>query len=120
MANSTNFFELVKSFQENIRWLNQILLGDEDKTVDINGVKKPSISKDLQDKFNVLDALIKEIWNELDLDIQDKWSAISAIVHGGRIVFETKDALLASGQPPADVLLAEVWRDVAKNNGLYG
>ena len=120
MANSTNFFKLVREFQNNIHWLNQVLLGDNDKTVVIDGVKKPSVSKDLQDKFNVLDALIKEIWNELDSDIQDKWAAISAIVHGGRIVFETKDALLASGQPPADVLLAEVWRDVAENNGLYG
>ena len=109
MANSTNFFELVREFQDNIRWLNQILLGDEDESIVIDGVTKPSISKDLQEKFKVLVN-----------DIDEKWEAISAIVHGGRVVFETKAALLGSGQPPKDVLLAEVWRDVAENNGLYG
>lgn len=99
MSNSTNFFTLIADFENNVEWLNKVLLGDENTTVIINGIHKPSISK----------------------DIEDKWAAISAIVHGGRIVFETRAALLASGNPPSGVLLAEVWQDaVAENNGLYG
>ncbi|MEZ8137850.1 hypothetical protein ACED34_20275 [Vibrio splendidus] len=92
--NSNNFFQLVADFQKNIDWLNQVLKGGESESVLIDGVLKPSISK----------------------DIADKWGAIQAMVQG-RKAYETKASLPET--PPAGIVLAEVWNDGA-NNGLYG
>ncbi|MCU8207748.1 SGNH/GDSL hydrolase family protein [Vibrio vulnificus] len=96
MNNSNNFFQLVAEFQKHIDWLNQILKGGESETITIDGVIKPTISK----------------------DIADKWGAISAMVQG-RQAYETKASLPAT--PPPGIVLAEVWRDsTPENNGLYG
>ncbi len=93
---SNNFFQLVAEFQKNIDWLNQILKGGESDSVNIDGEIKPSISKDLA----------------------DKWAAISAMVKG-RAAYETKSNLPST--PPSGIVLAEVWKDpVFDNNGLYG
>lgn len=95
--NSNNFFQLVAEFQKNIDWLNQVLKGNDSESVTIDGVVKPSISK----------------------DIEDKWSAIRSMVHG-RLSFATKaDMLKDTGQD--ENTLAEVWNDATEsNNGLYG
>ncbi|WP_172563594.1 SGNH/GDSL hydrolase family protein [Vibrio alginolyticus] len=96
MTNSNNFFLMMEELRQYIDWLNQILIGGEQDTVTVGGVIKPSISK----------------------DIADKWSAIQAMVQG-RQAYETKASLPAV--PPENVALAEVWRDATpENNGLYG
>lgn len=98
MNNSNNFFQLMAEFQNNIDWLNEILNGGETDSVNIGGITKPTISK----------------------DIADKWVAISAMVKG-RKAFNTLAALISSGAPTGDEILAEVWKDTTKeNNGLYG
>lgn len=95
--NSNNFFQLVAEFQKQIDFLNKILIGDDNDSVSIDGVLKPSITKELSDRF-------KELQN---------------YVHG-RLAYETK-AKLDIVTPPQDVFLAEVWRDSdVDNNGLYG
>lgn len=97
MNSSNNYFQLVAEFQKNIDWLNQILKGSANDSVVIGGVVKPSITK----------------------DIEDKWAALSALAQG-RLTFNTKYDMDASGSPSADQL-AEVWNDpAADNNGLYG
>jgi len=47
-----NFFAQLADFQFNIDSLNTVLLGDDNTSVTIDGVTKPSISKALNDKFN--------------------------------------------------------------------
>lgn len=96
--NSNNFFQLVADFQKNIDWLNQVLKGGEGDSVVIDSVTKPSISK----------------------DIADKWAGISAMVQG-RLAYETKAKMDSAGAPPSGTVLAEVWKDATPdNNGLYG
>ncbi|EPZ9280852.1 hypothetical protein HBM09_004264 [Vibrio parahaemolyticus] len=98
MTNSNDFFQLTAEWQQHIDWLNQVLKGGQSDSVLIDGVLKPSISK----------------------DIEDKWTGIRAMVNG-RQAYKTKAELDAAGQPPSDKPLAEVWADPAsKNNGLYG
>ncbi|EPP5326253.1 hypothetical protein ACXP2N_08135 [Vibrio alginolyticus] len=98
MESSNNFYELIEWLKKNIDWLNEILVGGETDSVLIDGVEKPSIEKRFADRFSAFQAMVQ-----------------------GRRSFETKDLLLASGEPPADKLLAEVWNDeVQSNNGLYG
>ncbi len=46
------FLQLADDFQTNIDNLNSVLIGDENTTVTIGGVAKPTISKALQDKWN--------------------------------------------------------------------
>ncbi|MCR9713939.1 hypothetical protein [Vibrio parahaemolyticus] len=95
--NSNNFFQLVADFQKNIDWLNQVLKGGETDSINIDGVIKPSITK----------------------DITDKWTAIQAMVQG-RQAYQTKAIMDADTSQPLDTL-AEVWADaVLDNNGLYG
>ncbi|HCG7534096.1 TPA: hypothetical protein NJ418_004464 [Vibrio parahaemolyticus] len=96
MENSNNFFQLVAEFQKNIDWLNQILKGGESETITIDGVIKPTISK----------------------DIADKWKAIQGAITG-RSAYETRSSLPST--PPDGIELAEVWNDpLSANNGLYG
>ncbi|EPP5594128.1 sialate O-acetylesterase [Vibrio cholerae] len=98
MQSSKNFFELVESFRKNIDWLNEIMIGGDHDSIVIDGVSKPSIDKRFADRFGALQAMVN-----------------------GRVAYYTKAALLASGAPPADKPLAEVWKDpVRENNGLYG
>ncbi|TBT87133.1 hypothetical protein D5E71_15150 [Vibrio parahaemolyticus] len=98
MTDRNNFFELTEKFKQNIDWLNLVLLGGENDSAFINGIEKPSIDKRFNDRFSELKAMVK-----------------------GRRAFETLSDLLASGLPPEDTLLAEVWKDPSKiNNGLYG
>ncbi|UPR55277.1 hypothetical protein ITG09_24185 (plasmid) [Vibrio cyclitrophicus] len=97
MNNSNNFFQLVAEFQKNIDWLNQVLKGGEADSILIDGVLKPSISK----------------------DIADKWGAITAMVKG-REAFATK-AHMDADLNHAENTLAEVWNDPTPElNGLYG
>ncbi|EMI7303345.1 SGNH/GDSL hydrolase family protein [Vibrio parahaemolyticus] len=97
MENSNNFFQLVAEFQKNIDWLNQILNGGENDSINIDGVIKPSITK----------------------DIEDKWAALSSLAQG-RLTYKTKAAMDAAGAPPS-AQLAEVWNDsTPEYNGLYG
>lgn len=96
--NENNFFELIEWFKKNINWVNEVLLGNESHTVNMDGVIKPSISKGMADKFNSLNSLVQ-----------------------GRLSYDTKLALDAAGAPPSGSGLAEVWNDgVTQNNGLYG
>lgn len=98
MTESNNFFELIEWFKKNVDWLNLVLIGGEADSALIDGVEKPSIDKRFADRFTELQAMVQ-----------------------GRSTFETKAALVASGAPPAEQLLAEVWNDENEsNNGLYG
>lgn len=97
MNSSNNFFQLVADFQKNIDWLNQILKGDKSHEVVIDGTLRPSITK----------------------DIEDHYSAILAMVQG-RIAYETKADMMADTTQPKDTL-GHVWNDSLRaNNGLYG
>ncbi|MGR5165206.1 hypothetical protein ACPV4X_25280 [Vibrio owensii] len=97
MNNSNNFFQLVAEFQKNIDWLNQIMKGGESDSINIDGVIKPAISKDIFDQFDRLSIMVRE-----------------------RKAYKTYSELSASGAP-SEPVLAEVWRDseLAKN-GIYG
>jgi len=98
MTESNNFFELIEWFKKNVDWLNLVLIGGEADSALIDGVEKPSIDKRFADRFAELQAMVQ-----------------------GRNAFETKAALLASGAPPPEKPLAEVWNDqTLGNNGLYG
>ncbi len=96
MNSSNNFFQQVAELQKNIDWLNQILKGSEIDEVEIDGVLKPSISKDIKDRYAEIQAMVQ-----------------------GRAAYETKADLPST--PPEGVFLAEVWNDPTnENNGLYG
>ncbi|NNN82143.1 sialate O-acetylesterase [Vibrio sp. 11-4(1)] len=96
MTDSNNFFQLIERHSKNLDWLNQILKGGVDDSIIIDGVSKPSISKDIANHYSEIKAMVV-----------------------GRATYETKSGLPAS--PPSGVILAEVWRDpVRNNNGLYG
>lgn len=96
--NEKNFFELIEWLKKNIDWLNLILKGGENDEALIDGVIKPSISKDIASKYGAIAAMVK-----------------------GRRAFKTLSELLASGAPPSDAPLSEVWGDPEEsNNGLYG
>ena len=98
MESNNNFFELSERYKQNIDWLNQILKGSDTDTVQVDGVLKPTISKHISDHYNEIKIMVS-----------------------GRLSFKTLAELTASGAPPADKLLAEVWKDDVKdNNGLYG
>ncbi|MDF5409968.1 hypothetical protein P3692_26255, partial [Vibrio parahaemolyticus] len=88
MTDSNNFFQLIEQYSQNIDWLNKILKGGIGESVLIDGVEKPTISK----------------------DIEDHYSAIMAAMEGKR-AFTTKADLVGAGAPPADKPLAEVWND---------
>ncbi|EHK9084575.1 DUF1565 domain-containing protein [Vibrio parahaemolyticus] len=98
MESSNNYFQMMLELRQHIDWLNQILKGGKGDAVIIDGETKPSITK----------------------DIEDRWAGIAAMVQG-RQTFETKSELDASGAPPVDKPLSEVWNDpTINNNGLYG
>ncbi|ELI1833444.1 hypothetical protein RQV66_001248 [Vibrio alginolyticus] len=98
MESSNNYFELIEWFKKNIDWLNTILIGGEHDSAMIDGVEKPSIDKRFAERFLAFQALVQ-----------------------GRQAFETRNALLLSGAPPAETPLAEVWNDSTPDyNGLYG
>ncbi|MFH0280462.1 sialate O-acetylesterase [Vibrio alginolyticus] len=97
MESSNNYFELIEWFKINIDWLNKVLKGGELDSISIDGVLKPSITKEFADRF-------KELQNYIQ----------------GRQAYKTK-AELDGVVPAEDVFLAEVWQDeVVGNNGLYG
>lgn len=93
---TNNIYQLTESLKQNIDWLNLIMLGDNTQSVTIEGVERPTISKEFSDRFFAFNVLIQ-----------------------GRQAFETLASLVAAGAPPADKRLAEVWKD-GSNNGLYG
>ena len=94
----SSFPDLLTSFDEIVQALKVKLSQDASKSTTYNGELIQSIAK----------------------DIEDRWAPISAMVQG-RASFETKADLLASGAPPAEQLLAEVWLDPTPElNGLYG
>ncbi|HHF3058953.1 TPA: hypothetical protein ACPJ0X_000354 [Vibrio diabolicus] len=97
MTDNNNFFELLDSFQKNIDWLNQILKGGSFDTVLIDGVLKPSISKDISDQYARIQAMVQ-----------------------GRVSYATKADMDADTTQPENTI-AEVWNDTTiTNNGLYG
>ncbi|MFL0864780.1 SGNH/GDSL hydrolase family protein [Vibrio parahaemolyticus] len=97
MESSNNYFEMTLEFRQCIDWINQILMGDENVSITINGVVKPSISKSIEDHFSATNAMVQ-----------------------GRIQYKTKLEMDTAGAPP-DKELAEVWNDpIDGNNGLYG
>lgn len=97
MGSSNNYFQLVLEMKNHLDNLNQILKGGESDDVIIDGVVKPSISKDIKQRYGELSAMVS-----------------------GHIPFKTKALLDGSGQPPSGEL-AEVWGDpTPEYNGLYG
>ncbi|HIF9260461.1 TPA: sialate O-acetylesterase [Photobacterium damselae] len=94
---NNNIFQMSQELRQQLDWLNQILKGGDRDTVTINGVVKPTISK----------------------DIADKWAEIKIMV-SGRQAYSTKSAMDAD-LGHAENTLAEVWNDPNNlNNGLYG
>lgn len=94
---NNNIFQMSQELRQQINWINAILLGDKNSTVNINGVVKPSISK----------------------DIDMHWSELRSMVQG-RLTFETFSLLQSSGSP-SQAVLAEVWNDSTDDkNGVYG
>ncbi|CAH0526998.1 hypothetical protein CTH30272_00978 [Allocatenococcus thiocycli] len=94
----SSFPDLLTAFQEAVDALKVKLSQDPNASTSYNNEAIQSIAK----------------------DVEDAWSGISAMVQG-RSAFETKTDLLSSGAPPADQLLADVWKDPEfDNNGLYG
>ncbi|MEI8645751.1 hypothetical protein P4S60_09190 [Pseudoalteromonas sp. Hal040] len=92
-----SFFELVETLQGQIDLLSDLLSGDENTTVEINGETRSSIQKSITDNFIALQSMVQ-----------------------GRLSYESKSAMDAAGAPPASEL-AEVWDDpTSGNNGLYG
>ncbi|WP_281546695.1 hypothetical protein [Pseudoalteromonas sp. PAR1] len=92
-----SFFSLVTELETLLGQLNTILSGDDDETVQVNGITKDSISKAIRDKFSAIQAMVQ-----------------------GRLAFETKAEMDAAGAP-ANAALAEVWNDPDPlNSGLYG
>lgn len=97
MENSNNYFQLIAKFNKNIEWLNKVLLGGETDYVVIDGVGKPSISKEFADRFSELQAMVQ-----------------------GQKTYTTKAAMDGDLSPSADTI-AMVWSDPnSQNNGWYG
>ena len=84
MSNSANFFELVAEFQRNVDWLNTVLLGDKDTSVYIDGVQKPSISKEIQEK-----------WLEINHEIDETIKALVDSQRSGVMAFLTYAEMVA-------------------------
>lgn len=96
MQSSSNYFELVAEFKKNIDWLNQIIKGGKFDTITVDGVLKPSISKDIDEQYGAIKAMVQ-----------------------GRTAYKTKSELPSSN--PSGIILAEVWNDpIREHNGLYG
>lgn len=94
----SNFPDLLTDFEEAVEALKVKLSQDASKSTTYNGESIQSIAKDVEDRF----------------------AAISAMVQG-RLAYETKAEMDATGAPPQGTELAEVWRDsTVDNNGLYG
>lgn len=94
---SSNTFELIETLRAAIDQLNKIMIGGVEDTVTISGVTKPSISKEINDAFEAIQAAVQ-----------------------GRLSYATKAAMDADLAHPANTL-AEVWNDpTTTNNGLYG
>ncbi|MCR9493802.1 hypothetical protein NB493_00115, partial [Vibrio alginolyticus] len=51
MTESNNFFELTERQRKNVDWLNQVLKGSESESVYIDEVLKPTISRDIAERF---------------------------------------------------------------------
>lgn len=80
-----------------ITWLEEIVWGDEDESVDVGGVSKPSISKAIDDNFELLRSLVQ-----------------------GTRAFLTKDEMDLTAWVTDELKLARVVNDpVDSNNGLY-
>jgi hypothetical protein len=95
---SPNFPDLLVAFDAAVKALQVKLSQDPSSSTTYNGELIQSIAK----------------------DIEERWAPLQAMVQG-RNAFETKSAMDASGAPPADKPLAEVWNDpTVTNNGLYG
>ncbi|UTV29004.1 hypothetical protein [Photobacterium atrarenae] len=93
---TNNVYQLAEVLKQNIDWLNVIMLGNDTQSINIGGVERPSISKEVSSRLAAFNAMVQ-----------------------GRRAYETFADLVASGAPPSDKLLAEVWSD-GDNNGLYG
>lgn len=93
----SQFFDLVAQLQTSIDALDDVLAGDENSTVSVNGQSKDTISKAIKDRFAAIQAAVQ-----------------------GRVAFATKALMDADLNHAADTL-AEVWNDASPaNNGLYG
>ncbi|MBE0379172.1 sialate O-acetylesterase [Pseudoalteromonas prydzensis] len=62
----SEFLELTGDLKESINQLNQVLQGDENATVTINGVEKPSISKLIIDTLNSFVQLVTDAAADID------------------------------------------------------
>lgn len=94
---SNDAFQALTDLQTAITQLNEILLGDENNSVNIGGVVKPSIAKSIYDQFDIL----------------------RSIVSGQRVAYNTRAELLADLNHPANTL-GEVVRDPTSSyNSVY-
>ncbi|MFU2510577.1 sialate O-acetylesterase [Pseudoalteromonas sp. ASV78] len=92
----SGYFQLVARLEEYTQALSQILAGDENTSVSIDGEQNSSIKKAIADQFLALKSMAN-----------------------GRVAFETVAQMYADLNHSANTL-AEVWNDAENNNGLYG
>ena len=93
----TNFFNLITQLQAQIDLLSDMLSGDENKTISIDGVQRSSVAKSISDSFESIKNMVS-----------------------GNLTFETKADLDSFGAPPKGEL-ATVWNDPNNmNNDIYG
>ena len=91
-----SFFDLISRLQISIDALDVILFGDDDAVASVDGKTKSSIAKSIKEQLANLNALVE-----------------------GRKAYTTLSSLV--NDAGADTTkLAEVWKDTAENNGVYG
>ncbi|MBB1292204.1 hypothetical protein [Pseudoalteromonas sp. SR41-4] len=62
----SDFLELTDQLRASVEQLNQVLQGDENATVEINGVQKPSVEKKTKDTVNAQVQLVLDAAAEID------------------------------------------------------
>ncbi|MCA2483304.1 MULTISPECIES: hypothetical protein [Vibrio] len=74
MTESNNFFELTERQRKNVDWLNQVLKGSESESVYIDEVLKPTISRDIAERF-------------LDLTLSQRMGLVSFNSHANLLAY---------------------------------
>lgn len=78
-----DFLELTDNFEKSVSQLNEILQGDENTTVDINGVQKPSVEKKTKDTVNAQVQLVLNAAADIDaVKYSSKSAGLSATSSG--------------------------------------
>jgi hypothetical protein len=80
----SEFLELTGDLKQSVEQLNQVLQGDENSTVNINGVEKPSITKLIIDTLNSIVQLVTDAAADIDAVKYETTSAGLAATTSGQ------------------------------------